>query len=203
MLISFFRKGSSDVRRESGALEDPRMSATSPSAGADTNSGTSRTSVGPVKNNVVTFRETDLKELRAAGQVPHVSRLASSKRDPTNSVHLGSATAFAGSRIRRCNAENCLNTKMHVLKMLLVVVLEFFICWTPLYVVNTMQFFAPKVLYEGLGYTAISLLQLLAQASCCCNPITYCFMSSSFRLAFLRAFGCAKGDGCNRSVGTV
>ena len=94
--------------------------------------------------------------------------------------------------LRRCNPEQGLRTKRRVLKMLIVVVLEFFICWTPLYVVNTLSFFAPKALYEGLGYTGISLLQLLAQASCCCNPITYCFMSSSFRRAFLKAFGCSK-----------
>jgi hypothetical protein len=87
--------------------------------------------------------------------------------------------------------------------MLIVVVLEFFICWTPLYVVNTMSFFAPRALYEGLGYTGISLMQLLAQASCCCNPITYCFMSSSFRRAFVKAFGCSKTENFSRSVGTV
>lgn len=105
--------------------------------------------------------------------------------------------------LRRCNPEHCLKTKRRVLKMLIVVVLEFFICWTPLYVVNTMSFFAPRALYEGLGYTGISLMQLLAQASCCCNPITYCFMSSSFRRAFVKAFGCSKVENFSRSVGTV
>ena len=176
-MFRLFCTGSTDAQRESGAvLEEPRLSLTSPHA--DANSVTS-----VVINNSVSLR--DLREFRIAGS----ARFA--KKDSHTSV-------------RRCNAESCLNTKRHVLKMLLVVVFEFFICWTPLYVVNTMQFFAPKVLYEGLGYTAISLLQLLAQASCCCNPITYCFMSSSFRVAFLRAFGCAKRDGCNRSVvGTV
>jgi len=106
--------------------------------------------------------------------------------------------------LRRCNPEQGLRTKRRVLKMLIVVVLEFFICWTPLYVVNTLSFFAPKALYGGLGYTGISLVQLLAQASCCCNPITYCFMSSSFRRAFLKAFGCSKEGLINsRSIGTI
>ena len=101
--------------------------------------------------------------------------------------------AVSEANLRRCNPEQGLRTKRHVLKMLIVVVLEFFICWTPLYVVNTLSFFAPKALYEGLGYTGISLVQLLAQASCCCNPITYCFMSSSFRKAFFQAFKRSKG----------
>ena len=67
--------------------------------------------------------------------------------------------------LRRCNAEHCLKTKRRVLKMLLVVVLEFFICWTPLYVVNTLSYFAPRALYEGLGYTGISLVQLVGSCS--------------------------------------
>jgi cholecystokinin A receptor len=67
--------------------------------------------------------------------------------------------------LRRCNAEHCLKTKRRVLKMLLVVVFEFFICWTPLYVVNTLSYFAPRALYEGLGYTGISLVQLVGSCS--------------------------------------
>lgn len=121
----------------------------------------------------------------------------------TKRVSSSAAAVPVAPSLRRCNPEHCLKTKRRVLKMLIVVVLEFFICWTPLYVVNTLSFFAPRALYEGLGYTGISLLQLLAQASCCCNPITYCFMSSSFRRAFVKAFGCSKVENFSRSVGTV
>jgi len=126
---------------------------------------------------------------RTNNKLPTVS----GRMTPSSGVGPAAAVvSMAQPSLRRCNPEHCLKTKRRVLKMLIVVVLEFFICWTPLYVVNTLSFFAPKALYEGLGYTGISLLQLLAQASCCCNPITYCFMSSSFRRAFLKAFGCSK-----------
>lgn len=74
--------------------------------------------------------------------------------------------------------------------MLFVVVLEFFICWTPLYVINTIALFDPIIIYQNLGYTAISFFQLLAYSSSCCNPITYCFMSSGFRKAFMNLFRC-------------
>lgn len=74
--------------------------------------------------------------------------------------------------------------------MLFVVVLEFFICWTPLYVINTIALFDPKIIYQNLGYTAISFFQLLAYTSSCCNPITYCFMNVGFRKAFLNLFRC-------------
>jgi len=114
------------------------------------------------------------------------------------------STVNSESGLRRCNPEHCLKTKRRVLKMLIVVMLEFFICWTPLYVVNTLSFFFPVAVYQGLGYTAISMFQLLSHSSCCSNPITYCFMSSSFRRAFLRAFGCAKkNEIIGRSIGTV
>lgn len=76
--------------------------------------------------------------------------------------------------------------------MLFVVVLEFFICWTPLYIINTTALFDPKVIYQHLGYTGISFLQLLAYSSSCCNPITYCFMSHNFRKAFVNLFRCLR-----------
>jgi hypothetical protein len=76
--------------------------------------------------------------------------------------------------------------------MLFTVVLEFFICWTPLYAINTIALFKPSLIYQDLGYTGISFLQLLAYSSSCCNPITYCFMSCGFRKAFLNLFRCCQ-----------
>lgn len=92
----------------------------------------------------------------------------------------------------RSNAEKSLLNKKRVIKMLFVVVLEFFICWTPLYVINTIALFDQKIVYQNLGYTAISFFQLLAYTSSCCNPITYCFMNVGFRKAFLNLFRCFK-----------
>lgn len=73
--------------------------------------------------------------------------------------------------------------------MLGVVVMEFFICWTPLYVINTLALFYPEIVYKSLGYSLITYCQLLAYVSACCNPITYCFMNRRFREAFLRLLG--------------
>lgn len=78
--------------------------------------------------------------------------------------------------------------------MLFVIVLEFFICWTPLYVINTITLFDQELVYKNLGYTAISFFQLLAYSSSCCNPITYCFMNTGFRKAFLNLFHCLKRE---------
>ncbi|XP_055522386.1 uncharacterized protein LOC129716576 [Wyeomyia smithii] len=106
--------------------------------------------------------------------------------------------------LRKSNMEKSLMNKKRIIKMLFVVVLEFFICWTPLYVINTMALFWPSTVYHNLGYTAISFFQLLAYSSSCCNPITYCFMSSGFRKAFLSLFRCFRlrsGDGAGAGLG--
>uniref|UniRef100_T1J5H4 G-protein coupled receptors family 1 profile domain-containing protein n=1 Tax=Strigamia maritima TaxID=126957 RepID=T1J5H4_STRMM len=92
--------------------------------------------------------------------------------------------------LRHSNIPKSLANTKRVIKMLFVVVLEFFVFWTPLYVVNTIALFDPVALYSGLGIGGISLCHLMAYASSCCNPITYCFMNLRFRRAFLLAFRC-------------
>ncbi|XP_031627019.1 cholecystokinin receptor type A-like [Contarinia nasturtii] len=94
--------------------------------------------------------------------------------------------------LRRTNTEKSLQNKKRVIKMLFVVVLEFFISWTPLYIINTIAMFDPNAVYQKLGYTTISYFQLLAYTSSCCNPITYCFMNRGFRKACLNLFRCCK-----------
>ncbi|XP_073833364.1 uncharacterized protein [Musca autumnalis] len=92
------------------------------------------------------------------------------------------------SVLRRNNMAKNLESKKRVVKMLSVLVLEFFICWTPLYVINTVAMYIGSAIYEYIDYKSISALQLLAYSSSCCNPITYCFMNANFRRAFLDTF---------------
>lgn len=99
----------------------------------------------------------------------------------------------------RTNTEKSLQNKKRVIQMLFVVVLEFFICWTPLYVINTVALFHPQLVYQYLGYQTISYFHLLAYSSSCCNPITYCFMNRGFRAACLNLFRfCKKFDETRR-----
>lgn len=110
--------------------------------------------------------------------------------------HNSSPPAFTSKRfhstLRKTNAERSLIKKKRIIKMLLAVVLEFFICWTPLYVINTIVLFNPAAIYNYLGYTGISFFQLLAFTSSCCNPITYCFMNRGFRKSFMHLFRCCR-----------
>lgn len=74
--------------------------------------------------------------------------------------------------------------------MLFVIVIEFFICWSPLYIVQTWIVFDEKGANESISPTCHSFIQLLAYVSSCCNPITYCFMNNKFRQGFVTAFRC-------------
>ncbi|XP_017850861.1 cholecystokinin receptor type A [Drosophila busckii] len=105
--------------------------------------------------------------------------------------------------LRRSNEAKTLESKKRVVKMLFVLVLEFFICWTPLYVINTLSMFIGQALYEYIDYTTISFLQLLAYSSSCCNPITYCFMNASFRRAFVDTFKGLPWHRRNAAAGTL
>lgn len=113
---------------------------------------------------------------------------------PTKSSSLleSDSPKCSNAGLRRTNAERSLLNKKRVIKMLFAVVLEFFICWTPLYTINTIALFDPSIVYNNLGYTGISFFQLLAYTSSCCNPITYCFMNCGFRKSFANLFRCLK-----------
>lgn len=76
--------------------------------------------------------------------------------------------------------------------MLFVLVAEFFICWTPLFIVNLLSLYIPRQVYAALGSFGVSLVQLLAYLSSCCNPITYCFMNANFIQSFKQTFGCTR-----------
>ena len=94
--------------------------------------------------------------------------------------------------VRSTYTDKSVLAKKKVIRMLFVIVLEFFVCWAPLYVVNTWYVYDPNGLYTHVGSTEVALIQLLAYMSSCCNPITYCFMNEKFRNGFLNAFGCRR-----------
>ncbi|CAH2063791.1 unnamed protein product, partial [Iphiclides podalirius] len=87
--------------------------------------------------------------------------------------------------VRSTHIDKSIEAKRKVIRMLFVIILEFFVCWTPLHVINTIYLFYPDELYQYIGSKGIVSLQLLAYCSSCCNPITYCFMNRKFRQAFV------------------
>ena len=92
--------------------------------------------------------------------------------------------------IRHSNTEKSLAAKKRVIRMLFVVVVEFFVCWAPVYVMNTWAMLDEENARRLVSPTCMNFIHLLSYVSSCCNPITYCFMNKKFRHAFLAAFHC-------------
>ena len=82
----------------------------------------------------------------------------------------------------------CLGIECATVQMLFVVVAEFFICWTPMYVLQTWFVFDDAGAVQHISAGAMNLVHLLGFASTCCHPITYGFMNASFRRGFVAVF---------------
>ncbi|XP_061188104.1 cholecystokinin receptor type A-like [Saccostrea echinata] len=92
--------------------------------------------------------------------------------------------------IRHSNPERSRAAKVRVIRMLLAVVIEYLICWTPLYVVQTWNSFHSQSLKEYFSNLTLSLVFMLAYISSACNPVTYCLMNKKFRQSFRSVLSC-------------
>ncbi|KAI8798514.1 cholecystokinin receptor type A, partial [Biomphalaria glabrata] len=105
----------------------------------------------------------------------------------------GQRRRFEVHRImRQSNTEKSRAAKRRVIKMLFIIVLEFFIFWTPVYVISSWMVFDVPSAQRNISNMTKSLFHLLSYVSACCNPITYCFMNKNFRQSFLMVFRCSK-----------
>nr|XP_023667240.1 cholecystokinin receptor-like isoform X1 [Paramormyrops kingsleyae] len=110
-----------------------------------------------------------------------------------NVVEMSVLTATRASnadRPRSNTSEAKLTAKKRVIRMLIVIVAMFFICWMPLYSVNTWKAFDLQSAHRTLSGAPISFIHLLSYTSACVNPIIYCFMNKRFRKALLATFTC-------------
>ncbi|XP_071761354.2 cholecystokinin receptor [Centroberyx gerrardi] len=122
------------------------------------------------------------------GQRPHsmeMSTLATSGGAPK------------AERPRSNTSEAKLEAKKRVIRMLVVIVVLFFLCWMPLYCANTWRAFDDISAKHALSGAPISFIHLLCYTSACVNPIIYCFMNTRFRKALLTTFSCCAAP-CRR-----
>ncbi|KAL6440478.1 hypothetical protein ACFW04_003181 [Cataglyphis niger] len=195
-----FRAGGPTSRSRRGFSSSSRHFQGTPQ-GASSRVRLSRTAVSRVLTDKC--HGTDLSQgsriqIRANGS----GCLTRDTKDVANEDQQDSTCPLSRQHVIRSNyMGKSIEAKKKVIRMLFVIVLEFFVCWAPLHVINTWYLFAPDLVYSVVGSTGISLVQLLAYVSSCCNPITYCFMNRKFRQAFLGLFDCHRcwRVGCRHS----
>ncbi|KAM6978653.1 cholecystokinin receptor [Tautogolabrus adspersus] len=101
-----------------------------------------------------------------------------------------SGRAKKAERPRSNTSEAKLEAKKRVIRMLVVIVVLFFLCWMPLYCANTWRAFDDLSAKHALSGAPIAFIHLLCYTSACVNPIIYCFMNTRFRKALLATFSC-------------
>uniref|UniRef100_A0A3Q3XD76 Gastrin/cholecystokinin type B receptor n=1 Tax=Mola mola TaxID=94237 RepID=A0A3Q3XD76_MOLML len=101
-----------------------------------------------------------------------------------------SSRAVRAERPRSNTSEAKLEAKKRVIRMLVVIVVLFFLCWMPLYCANTWRAFDDFSAKQALSGAPIAFIHLLCYTSACVNPIIYCFMNTRFRKALLTTFSC-------------
>uniref|UniRef100_A0A672H3L9 Gastrin/cholecystokinin type B receptor n=1 Tax=Salarias fasciatus TaxID=181472 RepID=A0A672H3L9_SALFA len=101
-----------------------------------------------------------------------------------------SGKASKAERPRSNTSEAKLKAKKRVIRMLVVIVVLFFICWMPLYCANTWRAFDDLSAKHALSGAPIAFIHLLCYTSACVNPIIYCFMNTRFRKGLLATFSC-------------
>ncbi|CAL8268493.1 unnamed protein product [Lota lota] len=112
-------------------------------------------------------------------------------------VEMSTLTPRAPERPRSNTSGAKLLAKKRVIRMLVVIVALFFLCWMPLYCANTWRAFDQRAAARALSGAPISFIQLLCATSTCVNPVIYCFMNTRFRKALLATFSCCRAP-CRR-----
>ncbi|KAF7214851.1 cholecystokinin receptor-like, partial [Nothobranchius furzeri] len=124
-----------------------------------------------------------------------VKKKTSSMELPTLSASCSNSHLKSGHACSNKSDVN-LEAKRRVVRMLMVIVVLFFVCWMPLYSVNTWKAFDSQSATKALSGAPISFIHLLTYTSACVNPIIYCFMNTRFRGALRSTFYrccCRKG----------
>ncbi|KAF8792108.1 G-protein coupled receptor 83-like [Argiope bruennichi] len=96
-----------------------------------------------------------------------------------------------GQRVSQAKA------KKKTIKMLVVVVILFALCWFPLNTFNLLREFIPKAFMQKsvTHSTVFFICHWLAMSSVCYNPFIYCWLNDHFRSGALSCLLCIKNAG--------
>ncbi|XP_037532420.1 gonadotropin-releasing hormone II receptor-like [Nematolebias whitei] len=88
--------------------------------------------------------------------------------------------AACESHLRRSGTDIIPKARMKTLKMTVVIVMSFVVCWTPYYLLGIWYWFNPNMLSMTPEYVHHALF-VFGNLNTCCDPVIYGFYTPSFR----------------------
>uniref|UniRef100_A0A3B5BGX7 Type II GnRH receptor n=1 Tax=Stegastes partitus TaxID=144197 RepID=A0A3B5BGX7_9TELE len=109
---------------------------------------------------------------------------------PSNELHL------------RCSKNNIPRARMRTLKMSIVIVLSFIICWTPYYLLGLWYWFFPDDLEGKVSHSLTHILFIFGLINACLDPVIYGLFTIHFRKG-LRRYYCKAATATDLDNDTV
>lgn len=89
----------------------------------------------------------------------------------------------------RCSKNNIPKARMRTLKMSIVIVSSFVVCWTPYYLLGLWYWFLPEDLEGKVSHSLSHLLFIFGLVNACLDPIVYGLFTIQFRKGLQKYFG--------------
>ncbi|XP_062498704.1 gonadotropin-releasing hormone receptor-like isoform X1 [Pezoporus occidentalis] len=105
------------------------------------------------------------------------------------SRRMGSSLFSSQDASLRCSRNNIPRARLRMLKMSLVIVSSFILCWTPYYLLGLWYWFCPRAMEKRVSPALAHILFIFGLFNACLDPITY----GLFTIPFRRGWGCPFG----------
>uniref|UniRef100_A0A3Q4H7B1 Type II GnRH receptor n=1 Tax=Neolamprologus brichardi TaxID=32507 RepID=A0A3Q4H7B1_NEOBR len=105
-----------------------------------------------------------------------ISRRLKKDNLPSSEMHL------------RCSKNNIPRARMRTLKMSIVIVLSFIICWTPYYLLGLWYWFFPDDLEGKVSHSLTHILFIFGLVNACLDPLIYGLFTIHFRKGLRRFY---------------
>ncbi|XP_067282509.1 gonadotropin releasing hormone receptor 1 [Pseudorasbora parva] len=89
--------------------------------------------------------------------------------------------------LRRSGTDIIPKARMKTLKMTIIIVASFVVCWTPYYLLGIWYWFQPRMLHLMPEYVHHALF-VFGNLNTCCDPVIYGFFTPSFRADIVGCF---------------
>nr|BAE87050.1 gonadotropin-releasing hormone receptor type 2-1 [Trichogaster lalius] len=101
--------------------------------------------------------------------------------------------------LRRSGTDVIPKARMKTLKMTIVIVSSFVICWTPYYLLGLWYWFQPAIIKFTPDYVH-HVLFVFGNLNTCCDPVIYGFYTASFRADLADTLSCCCGRRANGAL---